>query len=121
MSPEFNLQPIFRDADPCPDDFRFVATIQNVLGKTKNEAAKTLDAAIAAVLKQLEQALNCSQYQCKDDDKCEFDYVVETAFRKIFLPLKKCGKKKRRWLASATILAGCFCPCSGDDSENDPQ
>lgn len=108
-----------QEAD-CPDDFTTILYIQGVVRKTKKQLEKALEDLVAKAVKQAEQQLNCDQYTCKDGD-CEFDYMVEyDPPKKVFQKTKKHGKK-RRWIGSATILVGCFCPGSSDDPEDDPK
>lgn len=111
--------PNVRDREPCPDDFVIAAILQGLIRKTRREATAAIEAAVARNLPQLEAQVNCPQYTCADGD-CEFDYMVEyDPPRRIVQATQKHGRK-RRWIASATILVGCFCPGSADDEEDDP-
>jgi hypothetical protein len=127
MSHQSSERLIFSDAvsfihlrrTDCPDDFTVIGHLE-LMRKTKKELEKALDDEIAAAVKDEEKQLDCDKYTCKEGD-CEFDYMVEKdPPRKIFQKTQKRGKK-RRWIGSATILAGCFCPGSSDDPEDDPK
>jgi hypothetical protein len=107
-----------QEPDPCPDDFTITGILQ-LARKTRREATAAIEAAVARYLQQLEPQLNCAQFTCTEG-ACEFDAMVEyDPPRKVFQPTQKHGRK-RRWIASATLLIGCFCRGSTDEDENDP-
>jgi hypothetical protein len=105
--------------EKCPDDFKFLTEVR-VMDKTKKAAEKRLDDAVDRAAKTLETELQCSEYTC-DEGECEFDFAAtKEPPKKVILQTKKHGKK-RRWIATALVFGGCFCPGADDDPEDDPK
>lgn len=101
----------------CINDFKSAEAV-STLGPSKKAAQDALKAAIKAYLNKAQAELKCGSMTCSGGE-CSFDYGIEPAApRKVIVKTTAHGKK-RRWIASATVLVGCFCPGDSNDDDDD--
>ncbi len=93
----------------------------DTLARTKADAIRLIEARVRSIVELAEADLNCGQYPAAVGGAREFDYMVEfDPPRKVLERTMRHGTR-RRWLASATVLVGCFDPGAHDDPADDPE